>query len=174
MDYLSNDKINITKYPLIKLMKQAKIGGNIMNKIQNTSNWSEQNQEETYRAIRGYVINAQRKVYAAVNFAMVNAYWEIGEQIFIACGENDRAGYGKQLLKYLSEKLTTEFGKGFDISNLRNMRKFYMTFQKRDALRPELSWTHYRSLMRVSDETTRDFYINEAVKAGWRSCENCN
>lgn len=125
------------------------------------NNLQEQSQEETYQSIREYVINTQKKVYVAVNFAMVNAYWEIGEQIFRACGENDRAGYGKQLLKYLSEKLTIEFGKGFDVSNLRNMRKFYLTFQKRDALRPELSWTHYRSLMRVPDEKVRDFYLNE-------------
>lgn len=140
-----------------------------MKEIKEINNLSEQNQEKTYQSIRGYVINAQKKVYTAVNFSMVNAYWEIGEQIYLACGENDRAGYGKQLLKYLSEKLTGEFGKGFDTSNLRNMRKFYMTFKKRDALRPELSWTHYRSLMRISDEITRGFYMNEAVKAGWSS-----
>ena len=49
---------------------------------------------------------------------MVTAYWEIGEQIYKACGENDRAGYGKKLLQYLSAHLTAEFGKGFDESNL--------------------------------------------------------
>lgn len=129
----------------------------------------EQTKEETYASIRGYVMNAQRKVYAAVNFAMVNAYWEIGEKIYYACGENERAGYGNQLLEYISEKLTDEFGKGYDISNLRNMRKFYRTFPIRDALRPELSWTHYRALMRVSDKNAREFYLNEAAEAGWSS-----
>lgn len=73
-------------------------------------------------SIRGYIINAQNKVKATVNYAMVNAYWEIGEQIYRACGENERATYGKQLLQYISEKLTAEFGKGFDVTNLRNMR----------------------------------------------------
>ena len=79
-----------------------------------------------------------------VNAAMVQAYWEIGEQIYLACGENDRAEYGKGLIKYLSEELTKEFGKGFTAANLRNMRQFYMTFPKRYTLCSELSWSHYR------------------------------
>ena len=119
--------------------------------------------EEIYKAVRGYVVSAQKQVTAAVNSAMVIAYWNIGKQIYDACGENERAEYGKQLLKYLAEKLTKEFGKGFDESNLRNMRRFYSTFQIRDALRPELSWTHYRSLMRLEDKEARDFYLEEAV-----------
>ena len=85
--------------------------------------------EETYKAVRGYVVSAQKQVTAAVNSAMVIAYWNIGKQIYDACGENERAEYGKQLLKYLAEKLTKEFGKGFDESNLRNMRRFYSIFQ---------------------------------------------
>ena len=76
---------------------------------------------------------------------MVNAYWSIGKQLDEVCGGNERSPYGKQLFGYLSEKLTAEFGKGFDESNLRNMRRFYRLFPIRDALRPELSWTHYRS-----------------------------
>ncbi len=70
-------------------------------------------------------------------------------------GENDRAEYGKKLLEYLSEQLTAEFGKGFDKSNLRKMRQFYCTFLIRDTLCPELSWSHYRALMRINDEKTR-------------------
>ena len=73
------------------------------------------------------------------------------------------------MLKYISERLTAEFGKGFDISNLRNMRQFYLTFPIQDALRPELSWTHYRSLMKVADAKARDFYLEECAKAGWNS-----
>ena len=89
--------------------------------------------------------------------------------IFEACGENDRAAYGKQVLKYISERMSEEFGKGFDTSNLRNMRRFYLTFPIQDALRPELSWTHYRSLMKVNDEKARAFYMEECAKAGWSS-----
>ena len=81
--------------------------------------------------------------------------WEIGEQIYKACGENDRAEYGKKLLEYPSAQLTAEFGKGFDQSNLRKMRQFYCTFPIRDTLWPELSWSNYRLLMRVSDEQAR-------------------
>lgn len=98
---------------------------------------------------------------------MVTTYWEIGEQIFKACGENDRAEYGKKLLEYLSEQLTAEFGKGFDKSNLRKMRQFYCTFPIRDTLCPELSWSHYRVLMRINDEQARRFYMEECAKAAW-------
>lgn len=125
--------------------------------------------QDTYHTVRGYVVAAQKQVNTAVNSAMVNAYWNIGKQIYEACGENERAGYGKQLLQYLSEKLTAEFGKGFTVSNLRNMRQFFLIFQNRDAVRSELSWTHYRSLMRVNDEAARQFYLEETVKSGWSS-----
>lgn len=119
--------------------------------------------------MRGYVVAAQKQVNIAVNSAMVTAYWNIGKQIYEACGESERAEYGKQLLQYLSDKLTAEFGKGFDVSNLRNMRRFYSTFPIQDALRPELSWTHYRALMKVEDDKARAFYMEEAAKSGWSS-----
>lgn len=98
---------------------------------------------------------------------MVEAYWQIGKTVHEACGENDRAAYSKQVLKYLSERLTVEFGKGFDESDLRKMRQFYSTFSIRDTLCPELSWSHYRLLMRVQDEKARNFYTEEAAKSGW-------
>lgn len=123
--------------------------------------------EDAYRSIRGYVIEAQGQVYTAVNAAMVTAYWKIGKSIFEACGENDRAAYGKQVLKYISERLTEEFGKGFSVQGLRNMRQFYLTFPIRSTLRSELRWSHYRLLMRVPDEKARMFYTEEAVKTGW-------
>ena len=111
--------------------------------------------EQTYHSIRHSIVSAQRSLCAAVNSAMVTAYWEIGEQIYKACGENDRAGYGKKLLQYLSSHLTAEFGKGFDESNLRKMRQFYCAYPIRDTLCPELSWSHYRLLMRVPNEKER-------------------
>ncbi len=128
---------------------------------------SESQPEDTYRSIRGYVIDAQRQIYSAVNSAMVTAYWNIGKAIYEICGESDRAAYGKQILKYLSERLTAEFGKGFSVQGLRNMRQFYLAFPKRSMLRSELSWSHYRLLMRVEDETVRSFYAEESVKTGW-------
>jgi predicted nuclease of restriction endonuclease-like (RecB) superfamily len=123
--------------------------------------------QEAYSQIRNTLITAQVKVTTAVNSAMAQAYWEIGEQIYISCGENDRAEYGKGLIKYLSEELTKEFGKGFTAANLRNMRQFYMTFPIRYTLCSELSWSHYRLLMRVDNKERRDFYHDECVKANW-------
>ena len=98
---------------------------------------------------------------------MVTAYWNIGKTIYEICGENERAAYGKKVLKYISDRLTKEFGKGFDESNLRNMRRFYLTFSMRDTVCPELNWSHYRLLMRVANEKERMFYTQEAVKSGW-------
>ncbi len=123
--------------------------------------------EEVYTSVRSYVINAQNKVYSAVNSAMVLAYWEIGEQIYKACGDNNRAEYGKNLLKYLSDRLTPEFGKGYTARNLRAMRQFYMRYPIRHTLCPELSWSHYRVLMRIADKAARDFYTEECAKSMW-------
>lgn len=123
--------------------------------------------EKIYSSIRSFVITAQNKIYTAVNSAMIVAYWEIGEQILKHCGENDRAEYGQNLLKYLSSRLTPEFGKGFGESNLRRMRQFYLAYPVRDSLYPELSWSHYRLLMKITDKTARDFYTEECVKAAW-------
>lgn len=125
--------------------------------------------EGAYVSIRGYVIDAQRQIYSAVNVAMVTAYWNIGKAIYEVCGESDRAAYGKQVLKYISDRLTAEFGNSFSVRNLRNMRQFYLAFPIRNALRSELSWTHYRLLMRVENEDARTFYTEEAAKSGWSS-----
>lgn len=78
-----------------------------------------------------------------------------------------RAAYGKQVLKEISEKLTAEFGRGFDISNLSNMKQFYLAFPNCDTLCHELSWSHYRLLIRVKDGKARRFYASEAAKSGW-------
>lgn len=101
---------------------------------------------------------AQTKVTAIINTAMVGAYWEIGEQIYFAYGENDRAEYGKNLLSYLSEELTKEYGRGFSVRNLRNMRQFYLCFPNRQTLSAKLSWSHYTLLIRVNNKERRDFY----------------
>ena len=78
-----------------------------------------QNAEQTYHSIRNSIVSAQHRLSTAVNSAMVTTYWEIGEQIFKACGENDRAEYGKKLLEYLFEQLTAEFGKCFVLIDLK-------------------------------------------------------
>ena len=137
------------------------------NIVVNNAELSAENTSETYSRIRNSVIAAQGRIYTAVNSAMVQAYWEIGEQIYIACGENDRAEYGKGLLRYLSEKLTAEFGTGFAVRNLQMMRKFYLMYQNANTLCSQLSWSHYRILMRISDDNRREWYTEECAKSGW-------
>lgn len=120
-----------------------------------------------YENIRMTVAEAQSKVYSTVNFVMVQTYWNIGKQIFEAQGYSDRAEYGKGLLKYLSEKLTSEFGKGFTVTNLKYMRLFYTAFPNGHALSDQLSWTHYRLLLKVEDGNARQFYLDECIKSTW-------
>ena len=112
--------------------------------------FTEEETEKTYQRVRGYVITAQDRIYHSVNSAMVEAYWKIGKEIYEACGGSIRAEYGKQLIQGISERLTKEFGKGFTAANLRNMRQFYLSFQKHYTVCSELSWSHYRILMRIA------------------------
>jgi len=122
---------------------------------------------QLYNAVKEVLEVARSRAYAAVNVAMVEAYWNIGRLIAETIGEDARAEYGKHLMRYLSERLTEDFGKGFDESNLRYMRKFYMTFPIRDALRHELSWTHYRMIMKVENPNAREYYLEESAKGVW-------
>jgi predicted nuclease of restriction endonuclease-like (RecB) superfamily len=123
--------------------------------------------ENLYSSIANVLIEARGKVYRAVNFVMVQAYWEIGRLITEDELRGQRAGYGKEVMKNLSLRLTQEFGKGFDESNLRYMRLFYKTFPICDALRHELTWSHYRRLLGVENETARIWYMNEAADSTW-------
>ena len=118
-----------------------------------------------YDSVRGTLEAARKKAAVAVNDAMVEAYWEVGRQIVEAQG--DRAEYGKHLMKYLSERLTKEFGKGFTKRNLFCMKQFYLAFPIVHTLCAQLSWSHYRLLIRVEDEKKRLFYMREAVDQRW-------
>ena len=118
-----------------------------------------------YARIRYILANARVSAYAAVNSAMVEAYWDVGRHIEEAVG--GRAEYGSNLMQFLSQSLTAEFGKEFTVANLRNMRQFYRLFPNRCALRSELPWTHYRALMRLDDDKRREFYLRECIDSGW-------
>ena len=120
-----------------------------------------------YGEIKKILLDARNKVYQTANFAMVEAYWQIGKSIVEEQNGEERAEYGTGLLKELSNQMTQDFGKGFTVANLKNMRQFYLTFPNSYALRSELSWTHYRLLMRVENENARQFYMEEAVKSQW-------
>ncbi len=121
-----------------------------------------------YDSIKSILARARKQTYHAINFAMVESYWMIGQTIVEheQHGET-RAAYGKKILKELANRLTADFGKGFDERELRKMRQFYLTFQIRDTLRPELTWSHYRRLISVEDNQARLWYMNEAADGVW-------
>lgn len=104
-------------------------------------------QDNLFEDIKSIILHARGKVFRLANSALLESYWFIGNTIV----ENEQKGkakaeYGKTTLKNLSLRLTAELGKGFDESNLRNMRAFYQAFPICDTLRHELSWSHYRLL----------------------------
>ncbi len=105
------------------------------------------NINKTYSTIRSILDNARSKVYRTVNFVMVQAYWNIGKIIVEEEQKGkDKAKYGSYLIKELSKKLTTDFGKGFSEQSLRNMRQFYNCFSIRSALRSKLEKTKKQHL----------------------------
>lgn len=120
-----------------------------------------------YEQIKEIMTAARQRVYTTANFAMVEAYWNIGKRIVEKQGGEARAEYGANLIAELSRLMTADFGKGFTSANLKNMRQFYLTFPNRYALRSELSWTHYRLLMRVESNQARQFYFEECLKSAW-------
>lgn len=124
--------------------------------------------ESLYAGICTILSEARQRSYNAINFAMVQSYWQVGRQIVEHEQEGEvRASYGKGILKELAVRLTKDFGKGFDESNLRYMRLFYRCFPICDTLRHELSWSHYRRLISVDDEQARFWYMNEAADGMW-------
>lgn len=124
--------------------------------------------DQLLKTLRELIQQGRQRALRAVDMVQVQTCWEIGRHIveFEQQGET-RAAYGKKLLPSLADSLAREFGKGFDVTNLRHMRGFYLAFPIRDALRPELSWTHYRLLLRVDDATARQWYMGEAAAQNW-------
>ena len=130
----------------------------------------ESKHNDVYQEVKRLIVDAQRRVYTSSNTILLKLYWDIGEQIVeVEQGGKERAAYGKEILKSLSEQLAVEFGKGFDASNLRNMRQFYLSYQKWDAVRHKLSWTHYRILSRITDEEERNSYTLLADTENWNT-----
>jgi len=118
--------------------------------------------------LRALIQDARQRALRAVDAVQVRTCWEVGRHIVeFEQGGADRAEYGTKLLPRLAERLTGEFGKGFDASNLRYMRQFYQAFPNCDALRRELSWTHYRALLKLDDATAREWYMVEAATQNW-------
>ncbi len=141
--------------------------------------------EELFQRVSAHIVTAKNHVATTIDTEMVRAYWLSGREIIVAEQQGEkRADYGKEVLKNLSEKLQREFGKGFSISNLTQMRKFYIIYQQVNSIQkshavraksdiptfqPNLGWTHYRILMRIDNPEARSFYEIESSENCWSS-----
>ncbi len=120
--------------------------------------------------LRALIQRSRQQALRAVDVVQVRTCWEVGKHIVeFEQGGSERAQYGANLLVRLAERLSREFGKGFDERNLRNMRAFYQVFPIWNAVRSELSWTHYRLLLRVDDAQARTWYVDESARQNWSS-----
>ena len=126
------------------------------------------NQDSLIQEIKTVIIDARNNVARQVNSELLSAYWNIGR---IICEYEqsvpDRADYGKRTLKELAHTLTQEFGRGFSVSNLQFMRRFYQSYQIQQTASVKLSWSHYCELLSISDTDKRSFYEKEAVNSSW-------
>ena len=138
--------------------------------------------QQLFESVKQVLNSAWQNVYRATNSNMVAAYWQIG-RLIVEEEQNgeSRADYGKMVLQELSGKLTEEFGRGFSVTNLKNFRKFYLTFSEIQGLHGEidnqmqisqtvsdlLSWSHYCLLMKIESNEARNFYIRESISQKW-------
>ncbi len=152
-------------------------------------------EDSLFNSITEIINTAKQNIIRSVNINMVVAYWLIGKEIVLSIQKgSERAEYGQEILKNLSKRLNDKFGSGFSDANLKNFRQFYLVFRDRQksypvgsefdlsksyplgdelipTFHPNLSWSHYRALMRVQNDEARDFYEVESIKAGWNKRE---
>ena len=120
-----------------------------------------------YNEIKNILEQSRNRIYRNIQSEMVLAYWQIGKMIVERQGGNPRADYGDGLISELSIQMTKDYGKSFSKRNLWFMKQFYLLFPKVNAVSSQLSWTHYRLLLKVQDDNARNFYINEAISCNW-------
>lgn len=118
--------------------------------------------------IKEVIVSSRQKVAYEVNNTMLLAYWNVGKIIV----ENEQSGnikaeYGKQVMKELSKELRKILGSGFSVSNLFNMRRFYITYPKFQTLSGKLSWSHYCELLSIENTDERNFYEKECINSNW-------
>lgn len=127
---------------------------------------------EIYLRITEIISASKKRIFNSLNSEIVKTYWMIGKEILEEEQQGqERAKYGSDLINKLSKKLTVEFGKGFTARNLWQMRKFYELYSIPHALRAELSWTHFRSLIKIEDPKKRSFYEIETISNNWSTRE---
>lgn len=118
--------------------------------------------------LKTLIQTSRTTIIQTVNTTMVQTYWSIGKTIVEdEQSGNARATYGKKQLEFISKELTQEFGKGFDSTNLRKMRQFYLNFPIRETLSLELSWSHYCVLSTIDNQDAREWYMKEAIENNW-------
>lgn len=120
--------------------------------------------------LKSIIANSQDRAIRSVDFERILMYWKIGKRIFEEEQHGkDRAEYGSLLIKEISNLLEPIYGNSYSFRNLNWYRQFYRTFPIVNALSSQLSWTHYRLLLKASNEDKRNFYIAESVKNNWSS-----
>jgi len=122
--------------------------------------------------IKTIIGTARQKAVRSVEFHRVEMYWKLGERIFVEEQEGkERADYGSYLIKNLADKIEPEFGSGFTVRQLERSRQFYRIFPIASALRTQLNWMQYKSLISIDDNDKREYYELEAVKNSWTGRE---
>lgn len=124
-------------------------------------------QTDLYSQVKDLIVQAREQVIRTVNSTLVSTYWQIGKLIVEKQGGVDKAKYGDRLIEVLSMDLSSEFGAGFSKSNLKNIRNFYLSFQKSQTLSVQLTWSHYLELIKEFNETVKTWYLKESVKSNW-------
>lgn len=120
-----------------------------------------------YENIKKLMNESRKHVVTYVNTTMLFTYWNIGKMIVEEQGGSSKAKYGDKLITELSKQMTFDFGKGFDERNQRYMRQFYLSFPNWNTVCSELSWSHYRTLIKIEEPHIRNFYMEEAIKGNW-------
>lgn len=121
--------------------------------------------------IKGIISSGMESAYHAISRTMVLTYWNVGKRIVEQeQNGNQRAEYGTAMMDALAEELTREYGKSYSKRNLQYFRKFYQCFPDIEIVNScvhNLTWTHFRSLLRVPDEDARIWYMSEAAHENW-------
>ena len=123
---------------------------------------SPQHNQQVFSDIRHLIEETRKSVAVAVNAGLTMLYWQVGKRINDEVLNNERAEYGKQILAELSKQLTTEYGTGWSEQQLRHCTSFATAFPEIEilsALRRELTWTHFKTLIYITEPLKRDFYI---------------
>jgi hypothetical protein len=136
-------------------------------------------QDKLFQEISKLIENSKRNVVSTINREMVILYWNVGNIINTDIVKNNRADYGKQVIKELSQQLALHYGKGFNETNLRNFIKFVQVFPSSEishTLCEKLSWSHIRKLIYIEDALKREFYLELCAYERWsvRTLQKCS